>query len=457
MTCTPTIRLLNGFIIVALLAPEPVIFAQSTGAQSGPEGHQHHAAENTLELFPSRDASGTSWQPIGTPMYGVQRTWRGWQVMMLGNLFAQELYEPGYIHRTGGFATHQFSSVNWGMVHTRRAIGAAGLGVRAMASAEPWTVSSCGYLNLLATGEMCEGDTIHDRQHPHDLFMELAVDYDRPLRGPLRWQVYAGLAGEPALGPTGFPHRVSAMANPVAPIAHHWLDSTHITFGLVTAGVYDRRGKAEVSFFNGREPDANRADLDLAPLDSISGRLSFLPSDRLAVQVSAARLREAEAEFAPDRRSDVNRATASITYHRPLRPEGIWATTLAYGVNSGREIIPADVVEFVTHAWLLESTATIHERHTWFGRAEIVQKPAHDLHAHEYADRVFTIGKVQAGYVRALKPWRGLAYGIGGTISVSVVPPELGPRYDGRVRPSIGVFLVVKPPRHEMPTLRTKK
>ena len=49
-----------------------------------------------------------------------------------------------------------------------------------MFSAEPYTVPGCGSLNLLATGEVCEGDTIHDRQQPHDLFMELAVDYDRP-------------------------------------------------------------------------------------------------------------------------------------------------------------------------------------------------------------------------------------------------------------------------------------
>ena len=44
-------------------------------------------------------------------------------------------------------------------------------------------------------------------------------------------------AGEPALGPAGFPHRVSSMLNPVAPISHHWLDSSHISFGVVTAGL----------------------------------------------------------------------------------------------------------------------------------------------------------------------------------------------------------------------------
>jgi hypothetical protein len=38
---------------------------------------------------------------------------------------------------------------------------------------EPWALSGCGYPNLLATGEIWDGDSIHNRQHPHDLFMEL--------------------------------------------------------------------------------------------------------------------------------------------------------------------------------------------------------------------------------------------------------------------------------------------
>jgi hypothetical protein len=319
-----------------------------------------------------------------------------------------------------------------------------------MLSLEPWTVSDCGYLNVLATGEICEGDTIHDRQHPHDLFMELAADYDRPLRGSSRWQVYAGLAGEPALGPPGFPHRLSAMVNPVAPISHHWLDSTHVTFGLVTAGVYDRRWKAEMSVFNGREPDADRADLDLAPLDSISGRVWLLPTDRLALQISAAHLREAEVEFAPLARSDVDRVTASATYHRARGEHGIWATTLAWGMNSGREPLPCDEFEAVTNAVLLETSMPATDRQTWFGRIEIVGKPAHDLHAHEYGGRVFTVGKIQAGYVLHVGPWRGLATGIGGSVSASFLPPELGPRYSGRVAPGFGVFLSVRPAGHVM-------
>ena len=341
------------------------------------------------------------------------------------------------------------SSVNWGMVMARRPVGDGRVGFRLMSSVEPWTVTDCGFLNLLANGEVCEGDTIHDRQHPHDLFMELAADYDRPLRGSLRWQIYAGLSGEPALGPAGFPHRVSAMANPVAPISHHWLDSSHITFGLITTGIYDERWKAEMSLFNGREPDDDRANLDLAPLDSISGRVSFLPTPRLAVQVSAAHLNEAEAEFAPQPRTDLNRFTASATYHR-MSGENVWATTLAYGVNSGREIIPGDAIDLVTHALMLESSMTFRERQTWFGRAEVVGKPAHDLHAHEYPTRVFTVGKLEAGYVRNFKSWNSIVPGIGGAFSLSIVPSELAPRYTSRVRPGFAVFVTIRPARHSM-------
>jgi hypothetical protein len=127
------------------------------------------------------------------------------------------------------------------MFMARRNLGDARLGIRTMLSAEPWTVPGCGSLSFLAVGEVCEDDTIHDRQQPHDLFMELAVDYSRALTTNWRWQVYAGLAGEPALGPPGYPHRASANTNPIAPITHHWLEATRVTFGVVTMGVHNRR------------------------------------------------------------------------------------------------------------------------------------------------------------------------------------------------------------------------
>jgi hypothetical protein len=421
--------------------------AQATPAVPANEhaGHeQHDAHAPAASLFSTRDASGTAWLPDLSPMYGAHRKAGPWELMLHGNAFGQFLYESGTEHHD----SQQAGSINWLMGMASRPVGSARVAVHAMVSLEPWTIRGCGYPNLLATGEVCDGDSIHDRQHPHDLFMEIAASYDRPLAGSVRWQVYGGLAGEPALGPPGFPHRLSARPNPVSPISHHWLDSTHITFGLVTAGVYGPRWKVEGSAFNGREPDAARKGLDLAAPDSVAGRIALAPTPRVALQVSAALLREAEAGIGAEPPTDVTRVTASLTYHRPLGSIGLWATTMAYGLNAERATIPGDVLDETTHAALVETAATFGDRHTWFGRFEVVGKPAHDLHAHEFIREVFTVGKIEAGYTRHLKPWNGLLPGVGAMAMASVVPPLLAPRYGGRVAPGFGVFMTVRPTGH---------
>jgi hypothetical protein len=208
-----------------------------------------------------------------------------------------------------------------------------------------------------------------------------------------------------------------------------------------------------MSVFNGREPDEARADLDLGPLDSVSARLTVMPTPRLAIQVSAAHLNEAEAEFPPEPRSDVDRVAASAAYHR-MTGSRIWATTLAYGMNAGPEVIPGDVVHLTTHAGLLETTLSLSDRHTWFGRAEIGGKPGHDLHMHATPATIYTVGKVQAGYARSFQTGSGIVLSAGGTASLSMVPPALVPRYPGRANPGFGLFASVRPARHGMITGR---
>ena len=192
------------------------------------QDHAHHAEQAGESLFPARDASGTSWLPDRTPMHAGHARAGSWELMWHGTAFLQFINESAPEHR----GAHQTGSINWVMGMARRRAGGGRVGVRTMLSVEPWTIRDCGYPDLLATGETCDGDTIHDRQHPHDLFMELALEYERPLGRGLRWFVYGGPVGEPALGPVAFPHRISAMSNPIAPIGHHWLDATHITFGV---------------------------------------------------------------------------------------------------------------------------------------------------------------------------------------------------------------------------------
>ena len=435
-------------LTVTLAAPP--LFAQGGGVQhqhpapqSGQPGktppeaqtqspHAGHDAAG-MELFAAREASGTAWAPDATPMYGVERQTGPWTLMLHGNAFAQ------FLNENGDRGSQQGGSINWGMVMARRRSGQGRFGLRGMFSLEPWTIPGCGYPDLLASGEQCEGEPIHDRQHPHDMFMELAAEYARPVLASLQWHLYSGLAGEPALGPPAYPHRASAMPNPIAPISHHWLDSTHIVFGVVTTGLSSRSWKIEGSMFNGREPDEHRADLDLAALDSFSGRVWFLPTPRLALQVSAAHLSEAEAGHGLDPRADVDRVTASLSHQAAIGRDWQWASTAAFGRN--KEAGEA------TSALLLETSLTLREHDTWFGRIEWTAKPASDL---ELGARttVHDLVKAQLGYAAYFAVGRHMTAGFGGSISAGVVPPALTPFYGRRVNTGMALFLTVRPSAH---------
>jgi YHS domain-containing protein len=378
----------------------------------------------------AREGSGTAWLPDTTPMYAIHWQRGPWQFMAHENAFVQ------FLHESGNRGEDQFGSINWMMGMAQRNAGNGRVVFRGMFSAEPWTIRGCGYPDLLASGEQCKGEKIHDRQHPHDLLMEMSAQYDAPLKGLVRWQVYGAPAGEPALGPVAYPHRVSAMPNPLAPISHHWLDATHITFGVVTAGVYTNRWKAETSVFNGREPDETRTNVDFAALDSFSGRLWFLPTSTLALQLSVGRLTEAEASEDGGPGIDVTRATASATYHRAFRDNSIWATTIGWGRN--------EETGHASNAFLVESNLTFDERDAWFGRFEVANKSAHDLAVAESAD-AFTVAKLQGGYTRYFRAWRGLKPGVGASVSAGFVPERLERTYGRRVNAGFGVFVTLRP------------
>lgn len=382
--------------------------------------------------FAQQEGSGTSWLPGTSPMFAIHKTTGPWMLMFHENIFVQ------FLHESGLRGSDQFGSVNWAMGMGQRSLGPGRLQLKAMFSAEPLTIRGCGYPDLLASGERCNGEPIHDLQHPHDVFMELAAAYDAPLAGGTRWQLYLGPAGEPALGPVAFPHRVSAMASPLAPISHHWLDATHISFGVVTAGVYGQRWKAEGSVFNGREPDEHRADFDFGKLDSVSGRLWFLPTSTLAFQFSMGQLTEAEEGDHGDSPIDVVRTTASMSYHHPLQDNSLWATTIAWGNNleSGRR----------SNALLLETTLTLRDRDTWYGRFEVVGKTAHDLAVAD-SDEEFAVAKIQAGYTRYLRDVGPFQPGVGGGVSLGIVPEALKDDYGKRANVGAAFYLTLRPAR----------
>lgn len=417
-------------VVVFIVTLGASVSAAQSPQAPAPAEHQHGAeAPAAPGHSMTRDGSGTSWLPDGSPMYAIHWQKGAWQLMAHENVFVQ------FLHESGDRGADQSGSINWLMGMAERKAGRGRLQLRGMFSAEPWTIRGCGYPDLLATGEQCNGETIHDRQHPHDLLMEMAAAYDAPLTGSVRWQVYGGPAGEPALGPVAFPHRVSAMPNPLAPLAHHWLDSTHIAFGVMTAGVYGDRWKAEASAFNGREPDEHRADVDFGALDSVSGRVSFLPTPNVALQVSSGRLTDAEASETGGAATDVMRVTASAVYHRALGEGGIWASTVAWGRNSEGD--------HSTNALLLESNVTLDDRDTWFGRLEIAGKTAHDLDVP--GDDIFTVSKLQGGYTRYFDARKGLRPGIGFSVSSGVVPDTLRSAYGSRANVGFGMFATMRP------------
>jgi hypothetical protein len=430
-------RAVLTFLVVA--APSSPLFAQDVVP------HQHEAAATEPSTAPqhdmagmshsvgqvpaTREGSGTSWLPDESPMYALHRQAGSWMLMAHTSVFLQ------YLKDSGDRGNEQTGSINWLMGMAQRPAGSGQLLLRGMVSAEPWTIRGCGYPDLLATGEVCDGEAIHDRQHPHDLFMEIAAQYDRPLAHGLRLQLYGAPVGEPALGPVAFMHRVSALPNALAPITHHWFDSTHITYGVATAGVYTSKWKAEASLFNGREPDETRTNFDFAAMDSWSGRFWFLPSSHWALQFSGGHLREAEADHAGGRGIDVDRLTASATYHRTTLEDTFWASTVGWGRNAERG-------GEATAALLAESSVTMHDRDAVYGRFEWSEKSGHDLAVPQ--QDIFTVAKVEGGYTRYAAGWKGLVPGVGGAVSTGIVPRALEPVYGRRFNSGVNVYLTLR-------------
>src|ERR1700750_2571263 len=201
-------------------------------------------------------------------------------------------------------------------------------------SLDPLTEQGRGYPLLFQTGEVWNGEALHDRQHPHDLFDELSFSLSQKFDHDVSAYVYFGYPGEPALGPPTFMHRISAMDDPDAPIGHHWQDSSHVTFGVATAGlVWSRFGgiKIEGSVFTGREPDEDRYDFDRPRFDSASGRISWNPTPDLALHFSHGSLRNPEGLEPTANR---HRTTASIIYNKVLGRDANWATTFVWGQNN---------------------------------------------------------------------------------------------------------------------------
>jgi hypothetical protein len=411
---------------------------------------------SVLGIPMERMGSGTTWLPDAVSLPSRHLPARGWDVMLHGFVFAQ------YDRQGGPRGDEQFGSLNWAMLMASRAMAGGMFQARTMLSLDPMTVGSSGYPLLLQSGETYQDRPLHDRQHPHDLWMEVAALYDHPITPNVAWSLYLAPSGEPALGPVAFMHRTSAMDIPTAGLTHHWQDATHISFGVVTAGLFTRRVKLEGSIFNGREPDEHRWNFDPIKLDSYSGRLTVNPDAHWSLTAGYGYLKSPEI-LHPD--ESMHRITASVLHGAKLGADGQWSSAFVWGANkhAGQS--------GMTHGVLAESEAVIDQSNTIFGRAEYVQKSAQDLVLDVAlppppagstfpSDRIFNVSALSAGYIREVGRWRWATIGVGAQGTLNVVPSALENAYGSRTPLGGLVFVRLRPfhaPMTSMNGMETNK
>ena len=355
------------------------------------------------------EGSGTARLPaLEGPMPGLHIMSGNWMLMAHGSVSAQ------YTDHAGPRGDDKAYATSMAMLMAERKTSWGRIQFKSMLSLEP-AMDSSGYPNLFATGETSNGEALVDRQHPHDLFMELAARVDFDLGKNTRLFLYGGPVGEPSLGPSAFMHRGSAKLNPEPPITHHWFDSTHITYGVVTAGLSGRTWQIEASAFRGAEPDEQRWNIETPKLDSWSVRATLTPSPRWSLQASYGEMKQPEALHPGE---DEHRFTASAHY---ADAKGLSAM-LAF---SNKQRIPGGSLA----AWLGEVNWDIDKRNTLFGRFENVANdelfPDHD---HPLHDQTFRVNKFQIGYARRI-PLGPFELALGGSASAYAKPAVLDAFY----------------------------
>jgi len=372
-----------------------------------------------IDLLEQHATSGTDAEPNSTPLEMLMRKEGTWMLMFHGEVFLNE------IQQTGPRGADKFFSTNWFMPMAQRKLGHGTLTLRTMLSLEPATVSSQRYPELFQQGETAFGKPIVDGQHPHDFFMELAALYDYKLNEKTMFSFYLAPVGDPAMGPPAYPHRASASEDPVAPLGHHFEDSTHIASDVITLGLTHRNFRLETSGFHGREPDEDRWDIDSGKIDSWSARFTANPGQNWSLQYSIAQIHSPEA-LSP--LEDIRRMTASVMYNRAIH-RGNWASLLLWGRNQSLRD------GNVGTAYLLESTLKFLDRNRAWMRIENADR-TNDLLRGEnplppgFTERYFTrVQSYTAGYEREVGHIPHVSTALGAQVTWYGIPDTLRATY----------------------------
>jgi hypothetical protein len=299
-------------------------------------------------------------------------------------------------------------SANWGMLGAQHSLSGGAVMLRTMLSLEPATITDRRYPELFQIGETAFGQAIVDGQHPHNLFMEIGVQYAHPT-GNAVLNLYYAPVGDPALGPTAYPHRASAAELPQATLGHHYQDSTHIAYNVATAELAWQRFHIEAGGFYGREPGENRWNIGFGPMDSWTSRLTWLPARDWQAQISTARLHHLEA-IGP---GDEERTTASVEYASAER---------AASVIWGRDYKTAG--HYAVNAITAEAVFPFARRNILTGRVEWSQRD--ELFAGQPALQSalppwFDILACTAGYTRSIARWHDADLALGANVTAYAI------------------------------------
>ncbi len=367
---------------------------------------------NAASMYLMNLASGTSQNPEAWLMPMIQTHLGNWNTTFMGLGFLSDIQQSG---PRGG---DKLYSTNWAMASAEHRLGSGAFEAVLMLSLEPATVTNRSYPLLFQTGETAYGVPLVDRQHPHNLIMELGFHYVRPLTEHTMIDLYFAPVGDPALGPVAYPHRASADEFPEAPISHHLQDSTHIADEVVTAGIRYRQFKLEASGFYGSEPGENRWIIQTGPINSWSARLWYFPNRHWAAQISGGRLAHPEA-LQP---GDQVRITSSIAYSRPMAGRN-WDSTLVWGRTHSTATYRN------LNSYLAETAVPVTRRNILSGRFELADKD--ELFGGQSAlyGSTFRIGEYTAGYTRDIDLFRYLETGIGANFSSYTLPGAIKAYY----------------------------
>jgi hypothetical protein len=407
---------------------------EESGMQMGRTGlmsMQGIEPQTFLQAIAHHATSGTSAEPNSTPTPMLMTEKGSWMLMFHSNIFVIDEQQSS---PRGG---DKLFSTNWLMPMAQRELGQGIFTVRAMLSLEPATITDRRYPLLFQQGETAFGVPIADGQHPHNFFMELAALYDLKLGEKSLLSFYFAPVGDPAIGPTAYPHRASALENPVGTLGHHQEDSTHIADDVVTVGLAYRIVRFEGSGFLGREPDENRWTIHQAGIDSWSTRFAVQPGQNWSGQYSYARIKSPEALFPTENQE---RMTASVMYNRPLL-DGNWTSTLLWGRTRSLED------DSIFNSYLLESTVRFHTRNYAWTRVENAERSNELIVGENPLPPGFTekpIGHVQAytlGYDYDFGLIPHFASAVGAQFTTYGVPDILKPIYGSH---PVGVALFIR-------------